>query len=445
MKKLLTLALAIVALAVFTSLSVGQGAQQKDKQKSPPTSGATKPAPTSPPAATARNSAHATEQVMTGTVTKVNEKAQIFTLKTANGEQFTFSVKKAFPLKKEEQVDVTYIQKTPGGPLEATSVKPSKSEGVRINRPTFGCGLSGVGAKASPKEMTGKVLRVNEDEQTFTIVAKGEEVTFCAKEMKGLRPEVGKMYDISYTPNPGGRPVAMTVRGSQSNSDKLVAGGIVELPSAGYRKVVTGTVTEVNAKAQNFSVKTDKGEQFTFSFSAKQMQPKKDEVVDVTYIQKTPSNLDDRRIPVYTPERIALIYGLDNPPDLSITIYFGKARCAPGFGICRIDIGAAGEREVALGGPDTSTRARPRTGQASASVEQDKTARRLENQLYRIEMRTELPEKGSVIPVAENITLDAATAKALGFKSVTVLRGEYKIDYSKNKLGSVVVNVEVHN
>jgi len=125
----------------------------------------------------------------------------------------------------------------------------------------------------------------------------------------------------------------------------------------------------------------------------------------------------------------------------SITIYFGKARCASGFGICRIDIGAAREAEAPAGG-DTA-RARPRTGQAAASVEQDKTAR--EHLYLKIEMRTALPEKGSVVPVAENITLDATTSKALGFKSVTVLRGEYKIDYSKNKLGSVVLNVEAHN
>ena len=63
----------------------------------------------------------------------------------------------------------------------------------------------------------------------------------------------------------------------------------------------------------------------------------------------------------------------------------------------------------------------------------------------KIEMRSALPEKASVVPVAENIILDAATSKALGFKSVTVLRGEYKIDYSKNKLGSIAVNVEARN
>lgn len=126
----------------------------------------------------------------------------------------------------------------------------------------------------------------------------------------------------------------------------------------------------------------------------------------------------------------------------SITIYFGKAGCRPGFGICRIDIGGAREAEAPPAGGDTA-RARPRTGQASASVEQDKTAR--EHLYLKIEMRTALPEKTSVVPIGENLTLDAATSKALGFKNVTVLRGEYKIDYSKNKLGSIAVNVEARN
>ncbi len=124
---------------------------------------------------------------------------------------------------------------------------------------------------------------------------------------------------------------------------------------------------------------------------------------------------------------------------LSITIYFGARRCAPGIGICRIDIGAAREAEAPKG--DTARAAR--TGQASASVEQNKSARDTGPRTLKIDMQTALPEKSSVMPVAENVVLSAATAKALGFKSVTVLRGEYKIDYSQNKLGSISVNVDV--
>lgn len=126
----------------------------------------------------------------------------------------------------------------------------------------------------------------------------------------------------------------------------------------------------------------------------------------------------------------------------TITIYFGKTGCRPGFGICRIDIGSAREAEAPKGG---ETERAARKGQASASVEQDKTARDASHLYLKIEMRTALPEKASVVPIGENLPLDAATSKALGFKNVTVLSGEYKIDYSKNKLGSVALNVEAHN
>lgn len=141
---------------------------------------------------------------------------------------------------------------------------------------------------------------------------------------------------------------------------------------------------------------------------------------------------------------LALPLALPQPSQaaFSITIYFGQHASCSGFGLCKIVIGAA--RETALGGPDTM-RARPATGEASASVEQDKSARDSSHRFLKIEMRTALPEKASVLPVAENVTLDAATSKALGFRRVTLLRGEYKIDYSKNKLGSVGVNVEAHS
>ena len=124
----------------------------------------------------------------------------------------------------------------------------------------------------------------------------------------------------------------------------------------------------------------------------------------------------------------------------SITIYFGKERCAPGFGICRIDIGAA--RETPKGGE--AERAAPK-GEASASIDQDKTAKETADLYLKIEMRTALPKHESVLPIAENLTLDAATSKALGHKSINVLKGDYKIDYSKNKFGSLAVKVTAHD
>lgn len=126
----------------------------------------------------------------------------------------------------------------------------------------------------------------------------------------------------------------------------------------------------------------------------------------------------------------------------SITIYFGHRPSCEGFGLCRIVIDASREADAPKGG---ETARAARRGEASATIEQDKTARDSSHRFLKIEMRTAVPEKALVLPISENIALDAATSKALGFKSVTVLRGEYKIDYSTNKLGSVVLNVEAHN
>ncbi|HXG94663.1 MAG TPA: hypothetical protein VNN73_20140 [Blastocatellia bacterium] len=125
----------------------------------------------------------------------------------------------------------------------------------------------------------------------------------------------------------------------------------------------------------------------------------------------------------------------------SITIYFGKPPSCSGFGLCKITIGF--DRQSTS--KDGETERAARKGDASATVEQDKTARETNHLYLKIEMKTALPEKASVLPVAENVTLDAATSKALGFKSITILKGEYKIDYSKNRLGSVALNVEARN
>ncbi len=177
MKKLLTLALALVALAVFAGLSVGQ-----DKQK-----------------------------VLTGKVTQVNKENKTdIADATKRGidkavEKFTVEVTfsaKAIPLPKEkEKVDVIYTPNPTGGPPEATTLNSSKSNSFRLTP-----GQSGV---------TGKVLQVNPKNNTFTV-----EVTFSAKTLKGPLPEVGKIYDITFTGSttPGGPPEATTLNSSRSNN-----------------------------------------------------------------------------------------------------------------------------------------------------------------------------------------------------------------------------------
>ena len=56
---------------------------------------------------------------------------------------------------------------------------------------------------------------MNKENKTFTV-----EVTFDGKNLKGPFPEVGKIYDITFTqPTPGGQPAATTVKGMKSNNN----------------------------------------------------------------------------------------------------------------------------------------------------------------------------------------------------------------------------------
>ena len=182
MKKLLTLALALAALAVFTGLSVGQ-----DKQK-----------------------------VLTGKVTQVNDKAQTFAV-TANGKEVNFSgknLKPPFP-KVGDFVDVTYTDPPKAGdPPAATTVKGSKSNGSSFRM---------ADDKASPKpmigELTGKVTGVDSTAKTFTVIFQERAITFSAAKLSKL-PTVGKSIHIAFTANPGELPMATSPTGSGSNAAK---------------------------------------------------------------------------------------------------------------------------------------------------------------------------------------------------------------------------------
>lgn len=119
MKRLLTVTLALVSLAAFSDFAV---AQQKDTQKSPPTSIETKQ-----PLAAAKNSAHATEKLMTGKVTEVNNQAKTFTV-MAKGKAVVFSAAKLSKLPTVgEIVDITYTETPGGGPLESINLNSSRS------------------------------------------------------------------------------------------------------------------------------------------------------------------------------------------------------------------------------------------------------------------------------------------------------------------------------
>ena len=119
---------------------------------------------------------------------------------------------------------------------------------------------------------------------------------------------------------------------------------------------------------------------------------------------------------------------------ITITIYIGKPRSCEGFGICRITIGW-----------DATATQPPASGERRAAVRKCRASASLRGNKLFVDLSTPLPEKAAVIPLTENLVLDAPTSKKLGFKSVTVLQGEYAIDYSKNKFGSFFLTVESRN
>ena len=65
--------------------------------------------------------------------------------------------------------------------------------------------------------MTGKVVEANNNANTFTVMAKGKEVTFTAAKLKALH-KVGGIIDITYTETPGGPMDATTFNTTKSNT-----------------------------------------------------------------------------------------------------------------------------------------------------------------------------------------------------------------------------------
>jgi hypothetical protein len=120
MKNGLTVTLTLVAL---TALFNPAFAQQKETPKSPPAGAAT-----TQPSAAAKNSGHATEQLMTGKVITVDPKAKSFTV-ISKGKQFTFSAAELkAPLPEVGKIiDIKYHQTTPGGPLKSIALNSSRS------------------------------------------------------------------------------------------------------------------------------------------------------------------------------------------------------------------------------------------------------------------------------------------------------------------------------
>lgn len=70
--------------------------------------------------------------------------------------------------------------------------------------------------KATPKLMTGKVMRVDAQAKSFTIMAGGKSVTFNAADLRAL-PATGDTVEVTYTVTPGGSFKASNLNLSKSN------------------------------------------------------------------------------------------------------------------------------------------------------------------------------------------------------------------------------------
>jgi hypothetical protein len=257
MKRLLTLALVFAVMAAFAGLSAAQGAQKKD-QKSPSTSGATTTAPTTPPAAAEKTTVKGSKSngsermtspnnVMSGKVVSVDKVAHTFSV-VANGKQVTFFANKLMLPDVGKMMDIHYIQPTPGGPMEATTIQPtpggtfavtnlnSSRSNISVSengstskaiepppqKPKQEASISESGTMSSfrtatcPNVMTGKVLRVKKEDNTFTVMSKGKEVTFFAGKLN--LPKAGEIMDICYTPKTTGGPfTSISLNSSRSN------------------------------------------------------------------------------------------------------------------------------------------------------------------------------------------------------------------------------------
>ena len=92
--------------------------------------------------------------------------------------------------------------------LAAAQQKAQEKKGtIKLDRPIL----------VKPRlEMTGKVTQVNPTAKTFTVMAKGQAVTFTAANL--TLPKVGEILDITYTETPGGTKKATTINSTKSQT-----------------------------------------------------------------------------------------------------------------------------------------------------------------------------------------------------------------------------------
>jgi hypothetical protein len=97
--------------------------------------------------------------------------------------------------------------------------------------------------------------------------------------------------------------------------------------------------------------------------------------------------------------------------NLTITIYFGRGMCDPGWGICKIE----------------RTKTAAKTASTNPTVE---AAGVYDGKQMTVFFRNGLPVSRAnlgTLPIDQDIRLSAEDARAMGAKSVTILKGVYKI------------------
>lgn len=113
------------------------------------------------------------------------------------------------------------------------------------------------------------------------------------------------------------------------------------------------------------------------------------------------------------------VFSKSIPISVEIDIGRKKFNCTRA-GVCSIRLGT----EVPIGSS--------RTVKGTAEVKGRQMA---------ISFGSALPEKGDVLTIDEDITLDQEVANRLGFKTVVVLKGTYQINRRANKFGTLSLNV----
>jgi hypothetical protein len=94
-----------------------------------------------------------------------------------------------------------------------------------------------------------KVTHVSVTDKNFAV-----EIPFSAKNLKGPFPEVGKIYDITYTETTsGGALEVTTIKSSTGGAISSETGSMSSFRVANSSKAVTGTVRQVDAKNKTFT------------------------------------------------------------------------------------------------------------------------------------------------------------------------------------------------